>query len=78
MMARHTAAEYWAFVRRGVRMFGQGFVYLGASNSGCDPREALAAWRPATLDEPPDAHPERIVPEPLLSDDERRLWSQLF
>ena len=31
----------------------------------------------APVDGPPDGHPERLVPEQSMSEQERRLWAQL-
>ncbi|MER7458340.1 DUF6059 family protein [Micromonospora sp. NPDC126480] len=47
------------------------------SGAQAPPPDAVPDGPPATETQPPAGHPERLVPHQPLTDEERRLWSQL-
>jgi hypothetical protein len=65
---------------RGVGRFiveGIGFVGAMANPAGRPPETSGAEPARALLREPPERHPERLVPGVPLTPDEESLWSQL-
>ncbi|GLW63964.1 hypothetical protein Arub01_22080 [Actinomadura rubrobrunea] len=65
--------------RRLLRYVWSGLAYVGYGMAGAvlGGHQWHAARTPPTPSVPPPAHPERLVPDVPLSEEEARLWAQL-
>lgn len=82
MWQRHWRRGWRMFVAVG-RVAVRGFQHVGAYNAGVAPERFDPAVDPpgdrprAPAGGPPSAHPERVRPDIVPTDLERRLWAQV-